>query len=1089
MTHAAIDDIYPLSPLQQGLLFHGLYAPGGGQYVLQIVCTLEGPLDPAAFQATWAHLLERHGALRASFAWEEVEEPLQVVHRAVTPPVEAFDWRSFSDDAWRQELAAHLKADRERGFNLEQPPLMRLTLARTGDARHVFVWTCHHLLTDGWSLGLLLREYLATYRALSEGRAPLLPPVRPYRDYIAWVKAQPRDAAERYWRERLRGFTSPTPVPFARTARAGDTPRHAQRTLTFSREHSDALRALAREHALTLNTVFQGAWALLLSRYTREQDVVFGATGSGRPATLPGAESMVGMFINTLPVRVAVEPDAVLVPWLKQLQATQAEAQAHEHSSLTEVQGWSELPRGQPLFDTLLVFENFPRTLAGDAAGGGPRIGDIDVIDYTHFALDLAVIPGEALSLLLTYDLQRFEEAPVSRLLSHVLHLLTRMAAKPHATLGSLDVLPEEERRRLLTEWSQRPVARPMDRPVQALIQEQAARTPERIAVTHWEASLTYGELDSLANRAAHRLIAGGVDADVLVAILAERDLRFPAAVLGVLKAGGGYLPLDPSLPPERLARILEQSRVPTVVVSPGQQALLEEALAKVGGPRPAVVASGELFAQGGLETPPPVRNADASLFYVIYTSGSTGVPKGAMLDHRGKLNHILSMIDFMKLGPDDVMAETATQSFDVSVWQFLAPLVVGARVEIFDTELQYDAPRFLAEVERRGVTVLEVVPSLLANLLEELERLGERRPPLQALRWPMPTGEVLPPAHCRRWLRMYPHKPLLNGYGPTEVCDDTNLFVIEHPPAEDAERVPIGFPLDNLEMYVLDRRMLPVPQGVPGELYIGGVGVARGYLHDPARTAAVFLPNPFASRPGARFYKSGDVCRYREDGALEFVERADFQVKLRGFRIEPGEIETTLQRHPRIKQAVVLVRELGGGKELVAYVSLQDALEGAAAPSRADVEAELRGFLRERLPHYMVPAALVILPFLKLNANGKIDRKALPAPDADLFAKRVVKAPGTPMQQGLVAIWEEVLGRGPIGVDENFFELGGHSLLAIRVLSRMREALGVDVPLRSLFELVTVEQLANKLEALRWAAEAPPASGAGDDEREEFEF
>ncbi|WP_263452350.1 amino acid adenylation domain-containing protein [Hyalangium gracile] len=1087
MNRTEIDDIYPLSPLQQGLLFQGLYAPEAGQHVLQIVCNLEGPLDVAAFQSAWKHLLARHGALRASFAWDQVDDPLQILHREVSLPLESLDWRPLDEDARRRRLEEFLAADRARGFDLEKAPLMRLALARTGQARHVFIWSCHHLLTDGWSLGLLLREYVAAYQALLEGRTPARPPVRPYRDYIAWVKQQPREAAEHYWRERLRGFSSPTPVPFARAPRAGEVPRQGQRAVTLSKELSEQLRELAREHALTLNTVFQGAWALLLSRYTGEQDVVFGATVSGRPASLPGAETMVGMFINTLPVRVLVEPEAPLVSWLKRLQAAQAESQQYEYSNLIEIQGVSELPRGQPLFDTLLVFENFPRTLGEASAQGGLKVGDIDVIDYTSFSLDIAVIPGPELTLLATCDFQRIEEVRVSRLLSHFVHLLSRMAAHPEVSLRALDILPEGERRRLLVEWSQRPVERPSERPVQALIEDQVARTPERIAVRHWDASFTYAELNTRANRAAHRLIAEGVGADVLVAVLAERDVHFPVVVLGVLKAGGGYLPLDPGLPPERLAQILRQSQVPLVVVSPGQRELLERALTRLEH-SPRVVSTEELQAHPGPATNPPVRNSDLNLFYVIYTSGSTGVPKGAMLDHRGKLNHILSMIDFMKLGPEDVMAETATQSFDVSVWQFLAPLVVGARVEIFDTELQYDAPRFLSEVERRGVTVLEIVPSLLANLLEELERMGERRYPLAALRWPMPTGEVLPPAYCRRWLRMYPDRPLLNGFGPTEVCDDTNLFIIERPPAEHEERVPIGFPLDNLEMYLLDRRMEPVPIGIPGELYIGGVGVARGYLNDPSRTAAVFLPNPFSSGPGARLYKTGDVCRYREDGALEFVERADFQVKLRGFRIEPGEIETVIQRHPRIKQAVVVVREVGGGKELVAYVSPQEPRDGTSASSGEELGQELRSFIRERLPHYMVPAAVVVLPFLKLNANGKIDRKALPAPDAAALAKPAVKAPSSPLEKTLVAIWEEVLGRAPIGVDESFFDLGGHSLLAIRVHSRMREALAVEMPLRSLFELATVEQLARKIEALRWAAGEPSASTAGDEEREEFD-
>jgi amino acid adenylation domain-containing protein len=1086
MTAPAIDDIYPLSPLQQGLLFQSLYAPEAGQHVLQIVCDLRGPLDVAAFQATWAELVRRHGALRASFAWEEVDEPLQIIHREQALPLAALDWRALDEATRQRDLDAFLEADRTRGFSLDTGPLMRLTLLHLEESRRVFVWTCHHLLTDGWSLGLLLRECLATYQALSTGRTPVRFPSRPYRDYIAWVKQQPRSAAERFWRDQLQGFTAPTPVPFARASRGQEAARHGRRVTSLSRALSDRLRDLAREQALTLNTVFQGAWALLLSRYTGQDDVVFGATVSGRPVDLPGAESMVGMFINTLPVRVRVEPDAVLLPWLKRLQATQSESQQYEASSLMEIQGWSELPRGQQLFDTLLVFENFPRTLSEDSGPGALEIGDIDVLDYTHFALDLDVLPGPELTLLATFDAHRLEDPRVARLLSHFVHLLSRMAEQPDAPLRALEILPDAERHRLLAEWSQRTVARPDACSIPVLISEQVERSSQRIAITHGDASWTYAELESRSNRASHRLVAEGVGPDAVVAILAERDLHFPVTVLGVLKAGGAYLPLDPAMPPERLAQVLASSGASRVIVSEGLRELLTRTLSLLEEQRrPRVVSSGDLWAHPESSGPPPLQSTGSNLLYVIYTSGSTGRPKGAMLEQSGKLNHLLAMRDLLKLGPSDVMAQTTSQCFDVSVWQFLTPPLVGARMEIFDTQLQYDAPRFLAELERRGVTVLELVPSLLANLLEELERMGERRYPLASLRWLMPTGEALPPAYCRRWLRMYPDKPLLNAYGPTEVSDDTHLFAIRQPPPEHAERVPIGFTLDNLSSYLLNADLRPVPLGIPGELFIGGVGVGRGYLNDPARTAEVFLPDPFSALPGARFYKTGDVCRFLEDGNLEFMERADFQVKLRGFRIEPGDIESALLRYPHVKQAVAVVRELGQGRELVGYVSL----DGAASASPAALGQTLRAFLREQLPHYMVPAVVVVLPSLPLNANGKIDRKALPSPSGAQAEPRAVRAPSSDLEKGLVAIWEELLARRPIGVDESFFDLGGHSLLAIRAHSRMREALGVDLPLRSLFEQVTVEQLAQKVEALRWAANASPSSTEGAEDREEFEF
>jgi amino acid adenylation domain-containing protein len=1095
MPQHAIEDLYPLSPLQQGMLFHSLYAPEAGQHLLQITCTLEGTVEPAHFEAAWQHVLDQHPALRTSFTWEELEEPLQVVHRAVSVPLTRQDWSHLAPEAQRREMAALLEADRRRGFALDQAPLMRLLLARTGPRTHTFVWSCHHLLLDGWSLGLLLKECLDAYHALARGERPARAVTRPYRDYIAWLKQQPVEQAERFWRERLAGFSSPTPLPVARAAKDGG-PSHGRSSLALSGEASERLRALARTHALTPNTLFQGTWALLLSRYSGQSDVVFGTTVAGRPASLQGAQSMVGMFINTQPVRTRVDPDELALSYLQRLQREQSEARQYEYSSLVQIHGWSEVPRGQNLFETLLVFESFPFSGAEPSPGGGATVAEVETHDFTNYLLDIDVVPGPAFTLLASYDRRRLDDATLEPLLTHYARLLEELAHHPERRLGELSMLPEAELQQVLLDWNQQRTDYPFDSSIQQLIQEQVARTPDAIAVSHRADQLTYRELNARANRLAHPLITEGVGPDTVVALLGDRGVDFLAAIVGILKAGGAYLPLDPSHPAERLAQILGQSRAPVVVVSRERRALLDAALALLpAGARPRALEIPELLTRQAPAEDPPCRSHGRNLAYVIYTSGSTGTPKGAMLEHAGKINHLRGMIDYLRMAPADVMAQTASQCFDISVWQFLAPLLVGARVQILDTELAQDPASFLAELGRTGITVLEVVPSLLTAMVEQLELMDPARLPMQALRWIMPTGEVLPPALCRRWLKLYPRVPLLNAYGPTETSDDTNLYTVSRPPPEDEERVPVGYALPNLTMYILDPRLRPVPVGIAGELYIGGVGVGRGYLNDPARTAAAFLPDPFSAVSGARFYKTGDICRYRPDGNIEFLDRADFQVKIRGYRVEPGEVEAVLARHPTVRQAVVVARELPArGKQLVAYVVPREGTWPGAAgddtgASREGI-ASLREFLQGHLPHYMVPSAFVVLPTLPLNSNGKVDRKALPVPDA--VASQEPRAPAPPrtdVEERLVALWQEVLSREPIGVEDDFFELGGHSLLAVRAHSRLRELFGIDLPLRALFELTTVARLAEKIEAIRWANSGPPKDEAEDVEREEVEL
>ncbi|MEP6933907.1 MAG: amino acid adenylation domain-containing protein, partial [Nitrospirota bacterium] len=663
------------------------------------------------------------------------------------------------------------------------------------------------------------------------------------------------------------------------------------------------------------------------------------------------------------------------------------------------------------------------------------------------------------------------------RMLGHLKTLLEGMAAAPDAKLHELEMVGEAELRRVLTDWNDTDRVEECDERFPALFEAQVLRTPEAIAVQSGSHAFSYEALNRAGNRIAHALRALGTGPDTIVAVLDERGLALLSMIVGVLKAGGAYVPLDLHHPVERLAHVLDASRTRVIVSRDVHAGLLAEVIALLPEERQPKILSVERMAMEDWpeENPCPI-NARSHLAYVIYTSGSTGLPKGAMVDCKGMLNHLTSKIPTLRLGAEDVVAQTASQCFDISVWQFLSPILCGARVQIVTDDVVRDPQRLLQEVANRNVTVLEVVPSLLSSMLE-CSPLS-----LPHLRWLLPTGEALSPELCRRWLTRYPNIPLVNAYGPAECSDDVAIACIEHMPDEHVTRMPIGRPIDRVRLYIVDRHLEPVPAGVVGELCVGGAAVGRGYMHDPARTAEVFVPDPFCMEGSGRLYRTGDLARHRSDGMIEFVGRRDYQVKIRGFRIELSEIEARLSQHPDIARSVVLVREdQPGRRQLVAYAVTTQALTGEA----------IRMFVKQVLPDYMVPAAVVFLAALPLTPNEKIDRKALPAPEDDRTEERV-EAPSTPTQDLVAGIWSEILGTERVGRHDQFFDLGGHSLLATQVISRVRAAFQIELPLRSLFDFPTVEGFAaaiNRAAAQDIGASAPPIVPVARTERLPLSF
>jgi len=1073
------EDVYPLSPVQQGMLFHTLLAPEEGFYQDQVRMDLAGEVDLGAFRRAWSEVLGRHPVLRTSFHWEGEAEPLQVVHPGdrLRLPLAVVDLRSVGAageaEALLEELAAR---ERRRPFDLGRAPLSRWTLfllPPSGPGRAQLAWSYHHILTDAWSGSVLFGEVFTLYaRALGLPAAPLPPPV-PYRRYIDWLGGQDPDAARAFWRRELAGFTRPTPLPWGEGG--AEERGQGEVALDLPAAETRSLAALARVLRITPNTLVQGAWALLLSRAAGEGEVVFGATVSGRPPEVAGVESIVGLLINTLPVRIAVPADAELGTWLREIQRRQGRARRFEASSLAEIQSVCELEPGEPLFSTLLAFENIPGAeLAATGRGAGEAPLTVAATRYlfrAHYPLAVQILPGEeSWHFRLAFDRRALAATTVRRLGRQLLALLGRMGeGAGDRRLGELSRLDPAEAHALAVEWGGGPAPYPREATLPELVARQAAARPDAVAVVAApDTALTYGELWRRSGLLARCLGRLGVGPEVPVGVALGRSVELPVALLGILRAGGAYVPLDPAYPEERLTFMAEDAGISLLLTAAGGAMLPEIPGLTAVDLRAALAAEAAI---GGPEPPPsPPGLGPESLAYLVYTSGSTGRPKGVAAVHRGVLRLVLGT-DYVRFGPEEVLYQSAPVAFDASTFEIWGALLHGARLVLAPPHPQA-LTEITATLREQGVTTFWVTTGLFHQLAEhcpdELGRLSQI----------LTGGEAAVPALFQRVLdRASPDLLLYNAYGPTENTTYSSGHRL-HGGEDLAGVVTLGRPIANTTARITDARLHPLPIGAPGELLLGGDGLARGYLQRPAATAAAFVPDPAAgagpgSRPGSRLYRSGDRCRMRPDGLLDFLGRIDTQVKLRGFRIEPGEIESALLAHGGVREAVVLVREdRPGDRRLVAYV----------VPAPGVTDAELGGWLAARLPSFMVPTAFVELAELPLGPHGKVDRRALPTPRADaLPAAAGAPSPGAsrpprgPIEPVLAELFADVLDRAEVEVDDDFFALGGHSLLATRLVARLRSRLGVAVPLRALFEHPTVASLAARI-AAGGAGETPGA-------------
>lgn len=1052
-----VEESYPLSPMQQGMLFHSLYASRSGVNIEQVVLTLHESLNVLAFMLAWQRVVDRHAIMRSSFRWEGLDEPLQTVHSAANLEWQREDWRGFSQIEQRERLETYLKYDRAREFNLSERTLNRMALFRTLDACYKFVWTFHHAIIDGRSLVIILKELFAYYDALGKSRTLDLPRPRPYRDYIEWLGDQDLSAQECFWRESLRGFTSPTVLAIDREA-DGES-RHKEQEIMLAACVTSRLRRLAEESEITLNTLVQGAWALMLSRYSGEEEVVFGATRRCRRSSLAGADSIVGLFINTLPMRVTVGGARRLLPWLKEIRAQHVALRKVEHTPLMRIQEWSDVSRGRALFDSILIFEGYELNSFLQSLGEEWKGREFEIHEQPTYPMELSAWAGEELLLRLAYDGRRFDDDAISRMLGGLATLLKAIAENPNQRLGSLPLLDDEESRRLLVEWNATEAGYSADACIHHLFELQAEQTPATTAVVFNGESLSYGQLNERANQLARRLRGLGVGPDVLVAVCMNRSLDMIVSLLATLKAGGAYLPLDPSYPADHLAVILQDARPRVVLAEKRSLDKLSKCEARV----VPVDSERELTDQQEKQNLGVEVKAD-NLAYVIYTSGSTGTPKGVLIEHRSLVNYSQFAASHYALGPGDRVLQFASISFDASAEEIYACLTSGATLVLRTEGMASSISSLLEKCGGWRITVLDLPTAYWHEMAAAI--CSESLVLPSELRLVIIGGESASAEKLRQWQKSVgKNVRLVNTYGPTEativttVCDLTRSEEY----VSNLKSVPLGRPVSNAKIYILDRHGQPVPVGIPGELCIGGAGLARGYLNRPELTSEKFIPDPFADCEDGRLYKTGDLARYLPDGNIEFCGRADDQVKIHGFRIELGEIEAVIARSSIASSAVVLAREdATGDKRLVAYIVPAPHI---ADLDQQDIAARLKEFLRSKLPHHMVPSAFVLVESFPLSRNGKVNRSLLPAPNLQKEAVcGTYVRPRSPLEYQLVEIWEDLFQVRPIGIRDSFFDLGGHSLLSVRMLDRVERLFGKKVPLATLFEGATIEHLANAL-------------------------
>ena len=1034
---------------------------------------LEGHLDEGALRRSLDAIIERHEILRTTFP--QIDGlPVQRIAAAVPIQMRVADLGSVPETLRSAEISRAIAPESEVQFDLQTGPLLTSVLVRVSELVHVLVLSIHHILVDGWSITLMHRELAAFYGAFTSGASTGVPelPIQ-YADFAHWQRQSLASSRFTecldYWKRQLERPPTPLELPFDRPPMAARSIEGGIVRVALDPELEQQVRDFSRCEGVTLYTTLLTALNTLMMRYTGQEDLAIGTIVADRPTS--ATEDMVGLFLNTLVLRADYSGDPTARCALRRTRDVVLQAQAHAeypfYALVNELRPERDAERSpyfhSPFFDVVFNMQSSD----GNATIAAAKLQITKLPADDHYRdVDTLTVFGydtrDRLEVMIGYNRALFDRQTIERLAGHFGRLLAALVSCPESRLSALPLLVDSERESLLA-MTRGPSVPVVDEGGYGdYFELQVAKTPSAIAVIGDEQILTYEELNARADHVAALLAAHGVRTGEPVGVCAEAGASLLGWMIGCLKAGGAYMPLDPRYPGQRKTAILRQSGARFLLIAdslaPSVRSCLEGMPAAA---RPLLLTQGEIERWAAI---PAVRRSPVAsdvAAYVIFTSGSTGDPKGAMVSHRAMLNHFLQKIRILGLGSGDVVAQTAPMGFDISIWQFLAPLLAGATVRILAAQAA-EPLRLFESVDREGVTVAQVVPSLLRAFLDGLDVEPSAGKDFVRLRTLLLVGEALAPDLARRWLTRWPEIALVNGYGPSECADEATRYLVDKPPTAESTTVPIGRPVDNVRVYVLDGAAGLLPVGVAGELCIAGAGVGLGYINDPDRSAAVFVKDPYGA-DGERMYRTGDRGRARADGTLEFLGRLDFQVKIRGHRIELGEIETLLLRHFAVREAVVHPWRANSGDRLVAYVVPRDP---AAVPTGDQLQAHLSAWL----PSYMVPQEFVTLPALPLNRNGKVDRLALPEPIARLT--RALVDPRTPMESTVAEVWRRVIGLSRIGIHDNFFELGGHSLLAAQAAAQLRSRLGFDIGIRPLFEYRSLADLAAYLESERQQAE-----------------